>query len=68
MDIDGHYKSYSPSTRQSLEAWAGGQLDLGLVGDDYSPDSIFYFFPLLLKYLQPCQVLCFMLLTLNGTC
>ncbi|CAA7390557.1 unnamed protein product [Spirodela intermedia] len=31
VDIDSYYKSYSPSTRQSLEAWTGGQLDLGLV-------------------------------------
>ncbi|KAL2533499.1 RNA helicase family protein [Abeliophyllum distichum] len=31
VDIDSHYKSYSSSTRQSLEAWSGSQLDLGLV-------------------------------------
>lgn len=31
MDIDSHYKSYSSSTRKSLEAWSGSQLDLGLV-------------------------------------
>ncbi|XP_072956855.1 DExH-box ATP-dependent RNA helicase DExH1 [Typha angustifolia] len=31
VDIDSKYKSYSISTRQSLEAWAGAQLDLGLV-------------------------------------
>ncbi|KAH6796478.1 RNA helicase family protein [Perilla frutescens var. hirtella] len=30
-DIDALYKSYSASTRQSLEAWSGSQLDLGLV-------------------------------------
>ncbi|KAM5559305.1 DExH-box ATP-dependent RNA helicase DExH1 [Rosa sericea] len=31
VDIDLHYKSYSTSTRKSLEAWSGSQLDLGLV-------------------------------------
>ncbi|CAN1277701.1 DExH-box ATP-dependent RNA helicase DExH1 [Linum perenne] len=31
IDIDSHYKNYSPSTRLSLEAWTGSQLDLGLV-------------------------------------
>ncbi|KAK6944129.1 Helicase-associated domain [Dillenia turbinata] len=31
IDIDSHYKSYSTYTRQSLEAWSGSQLDLGLV-------------------------------------
>ncbi|XP_020094661.1 DExH-box ATP-dependent RNA helicase DExH1 isoform X2 [Ananas comosus] len=31
VDIDSQYKSYSTSTRQSLEAWSGTQLDLGLV-------------------------------------
>lgn len=31
VDIDSHYKSYSASTRQSLEAWSGSKLDLGLV-------------------------------------
>ncbi|KAE8125212.1 hypothetical protein FH972_020045 [Carpinus fangiana] len=31
VDIDSHYKSYSTSTRKSLEAWSGSQLDLGLV-------------------------------------
>lgn len=30
-DIDALYKSYSASTRQSLEAWSGSQLDLGIV-------------------------------------
>lgn len=30
-DIDSHYKNYSVSTRKSLEAWSGSQLDLGLV-------------------------------------
>ncbi|KAL1566113.1 RNA helicase [Salvia divinorum] len=30
-DIDVLYKSYSASTRQSLHAWSGSQLDLGLV-------------------------------------
>ncbi|KAK4480869.1 hypothetical protein RD792_011721 [Penstemon davidsonii] len=30
-DIESHYKGYSASTRQSLEAWSGSQLDLGLV-------------------------------------
>ncbi|CAN1133895.1 DExH-box ATP-dependent RNA helicase DExH1 [Linum perenne] len=29
IDIDSHYKNYSPSTRLSLEAWTGSQLDLG---------------------------------------
>ncbi|XP_062166386.1 DExH-box ATP-dependent RNA helicase DExH1 isoform X2 [Alnus glutinosa] len=31
VDIDSHYKNYSISTRKSLEAWSGSQLDLGLV-------------------------------------
>nr|XP_004303378.2 PREDICTED: ATP-dependent RNA helicase DHX36 [Fragaria vesca subsp. vesca] len=31
VDIDLRYKSYSTSTRKSLEAWSGSQLDLGLV-------------------------------------
>ncbi|EHA8587102.1 putative protein BREAST CANCER SUSCEPTIBILITY 1 [Cocos nucifera] len=31
VDIDAQYKNYSISTRQSLEAWDGTQLDLGLV-------------------------------------
>ncbi|KAA8518450.1 hypothetical protein F0562_015924 [Nyssa sinensis] len=31
VDIDSHYRNYSASTRQSLEAWSGSQLDLGLV-------------------------------------
>ncbi|XP_059441968.1 DExH-box ATP-dependent RNA helicase DExH1-like [Corylus avellana] len=31
IDIDSHYKNYSTSTRKSLEAWSGSQLDLGLV-------------------------------------
>ncbi|XP_028087894.1 DExH-box ATP-dependent RNA helicase DExH1 isoform X2 [Camellia sinensis] len=31
VDIDSHYKSYNTTTRQSLEAWSGSQLDLGLV-------------------------------------
>ncbi|KAF8396362.1 hypothetical protein HHK36_017979 [Tetracentron sinense] len=31
VEIDGHYKNYSTSTRHSLEAWSGAQLDLGLV-------------------------------------
>lgn len=31
VDIDYHYKNYSSSTRHSLEAWSGSQLDLGLV-------------------------------------
>ncbi|XP_057506390.1 DExH-box ATP-dependent RNA helicase DExH1 isoform X1 [Actinidia eriantha] len=31
VDIDSEYKSYSTNTRQSLEAWSGSQLDLGLV-------------------------------------
>ncbi|CAN0847573.1 DExH-box ATP-dependent RNA helicase DExH1 [Linum grandiflorum] len=31
IDIDSHYKNYSASTRLSLEAWSGLQLDLGLV-------------------------------------
>lgn len=30
-DIDSQYKNYSVSTRKSLEAWPGSQLDLGLV-------------------------------------
>ncbi|XP_075638582.1 DExH-box ATP-dependent RNA helicase DExH1 isoform X2 [Castanea sativa] len=29
--IDSQYKNYSVSTRKSLEAWSGSQLDLGLV-------------------------------------
>ncbi|CAN0847569.1 DExH-box ATP-dependent RNA helicase DExH1 [Linum grandiflorum] len=29
IDIDSHYKNYSASTRLSLEAWSGLQLDLG---------------------------------------
>lgn len=31
VDIDSHFKSFSMTTRQSLEAWSGSQLDLGLV-------------------------------------
>ncbi|XP_020259877.1 DExH-box ATP-dependent RNA helicase DExH1 [Asparagus officinalis] len=31
VDINNQFKSYSISTRQSLEAWSGAQLDLGLV-------------------------------------
>ncbi|XVE75856.1 hypothetical protein DITRI_Ditri12bG0125100 [Diplodiscus trichospermus] len=31
VDIDSHYKNYSASTRHSLEAWSGSQIDLGLV-------------------------------------
>ncbi|XP_017977487.1 PREDICTED: DExH-box ATP-dependent RNA helicase DExH1 isoform X2 [Theobroma cacao] len=31
VDIDSHYKNYSVSTRHSLEAWSGSQIDLGLV-------------------------------------
>ncbi|KAL5739888.1 hypothetical protein ACOSQ2_029068 [Xanthoceras sorbifolium] len=31
VDIDSNYKTYSASTRASLEAWSGSQLDLGLV-------------------------------------
>ncbi|CAN4113942.1 unnamed protein product [Withania somnifera] len=31
VDIGSHYKGYSMTTRQSLEAWSGSQLDLGLV-------------------------------------
>nr|XP_018686326.1 PREDICTED: DExH-box ATP-dependent RNA helicase DExH1 isoform X3 [Musa acuminata subsp. malaccensis] len=31
VDVDIQYKNYSFPTRQSLEAWDGGQLDLGLV-------------------------------------
>ncbi|XP_019153740.1 PREDICTED: DExH-box ATP-dependent RNA helicase DExH1 isoform X2 [Ipomoea nil] len=31
VDIDSRYKGYSMTTRQSLEAWSGSQLDLGLV-------------------------------------
>ncbi|CAI9097589.1 OLC1v1034058C1 [Oldenlandia corymbosa var. corymbosa] len=30
-DIDSHYKSYSGSTRQSLQAWSPSKLDLGLI-------------------------------------
>ncbi|KAK4582595.1 hypothetical protein RGQ29_025695 [Quercus rubra] len=30
-DIDSQYKNYSVSTRKSLDAWSGSQLDLGLV-------------------------------------
>ncbi|XP_022151381.1 DExH-box ATP-dependent RNA helicase DExH1 isoform X2 [Momordica charantia] len=31
VDIDTEYKNYSTSTRKSLEAWSGAQLDLTLV-------------------------------------
>ncbi|KAL5709082.1 RNA helicase [Ranunculus cassubicifolius] len=31
VDINSHYKKYSKSTRQSLEAWSTTKLDLGLV-------------------------------------
>ncbi|GAB2253881.1 hypothetical protein Droror1_Dr00021690 [Drosera rotundifolia] len=31
VDIDTLYKNYSLTTRQTLEAWSGSQLDLGLV-------------------------------------
>ncbi|KDP36104.1 hypothetical protein JCGZ_08748 [Jatropha curcas] len=31
VDIDSEYKNYSTSTRTSLEAWSGSELDLGLV-------------------------------------
>lgn len=31
VDIGSQYKNYSASTRLSLEAWSGSQLDLGLV-------------------------------------
>ncbi|XP_047330338.1 DExH-box ATP-dependent RNA helicase DExH1 isoform X2 [Impatiens glandulifera] len=31
IDINSHYKGYSAATRQSLEAWSGSMLDLGLV-------------------------------------
>ncbi|KAK2655365.1 hypothetical protein Ddye_008417 [Dipteronia dyeriana] len=31
VEIDSQYKTYSASTRASLEAWSGSQLDLGLV-------------------------------------
>ncbi|KAG4204569.1 hypothetical protein ERO13_A04G054700v2 [Gossypium hirsutum] len=31
VDIDSEYKNYSASTRHSLEAWSGSQIDLGLV-------------------------------------
>ncbi|XP_010552096.1 PREDICTED: DExH-box ATP-dependent RNA helicase DExH1 isoform X1 [Tarenaya hassleriana] len=31
LDINSHYKNYSSSTRHSLEAWSGAQIDLGLV-------------------------------------
>ncbi|CAH8382009.1 unnamed protein product [Eruca vesicaria subsp. sativa] len=31
IDINVHYKSYSPATRLSLEAWSGAQIDLELV-------------------------------------
>ncbi|XP_042512520.1 DExH-box ATP-dependent RNA helicase DExH1 isoform X2 [Macadamia integrifolia] len=31
VDIDSHYKNYSTSTKQSLEAWSGAQIDLDLV-------------------------------------
>ncbi|KAG0493771.1 hypothetical protein HPP92_004765 [Vanilla planifolia] len=31
VEIDSQYKSYSLSTRQSLEAWSGSVVDLGLV-------------------------------------
>ncbi|KAL5545697.1 hypothetical protein UlMin_005384 [Ulmus minor] len=31
IQIDSHYRTYSASTKKSLEAWSGVQLDLGLV-------------------------------------
>ncbi|XP_022766947.1 DExH-box ATP-dependent RNA helicase DExH1 isoform X2 [Durio zibethinus] len=31
VNIESHYKNYSASTRHSLEAWSGSQIDLGLV-------------------------------------
>lgn len=31
VDIDSHYRDYSTTTRQSLEAWSGSELNLGLV-------------------------------------
>ncbi|KAG7961525.1 hypothetical protein I3843_09G021600 [Carya illinoinensis] len=31
VNIDSYYKNFSTSTRKSLEAWSGSQLDLGLV-------------------------------------
>lgn len=31
VDIDSQYKNYRTTTRQSLEAWSGSELDLGLV-------------------------------------
>ncbi|XVF76079.1 hypothetical protein PTKIN_Ptkin13bG0237300 [Pterospermum kingtungense] len=31
VDIDSHYKNCSASTRRSLEAWSGSQIDLDLV-------------------------------------
>ncbi|XP_077217577.1 RNA helicase family protein isoform X2 [Tasmannia lanceolata] len=31
VDINSHYKNYSTSTKRSLEAWSGLQLDFGLV-------------------------------------
>ncbi|PON40001.1 RNA helicase, ATP-dependent DEAH box [Trema orientale] len=31
VNIDSQYRNYSTSTRKSLEAWSGSQLDLGLV-------------------------------------
>lgn len=31
VDIDSHYRSYGRSTRESLEAWSGSLIDLGLV-------------------------------------
>ncbi|XP_030482340.2 DExH-box ATP-dependent RNA helicase DExH1 isoform X2 [Cannabis sativa] len=31
VNIDSQYRTYSTSTRKSLEAWSGSQLDLGLV-------------------------------------
>lgn len=57
MDIGSHYKSYSPSTRQSLEAWAGGQLDLGLVSNvglsapTFCHLTFFYFSLLFYRYI-----------------
>ncbi|KAF7147070.1 hypothetical protein RHSIM_Rhsim03G0064000 [Rhododendron simsii] len=42
VDIDSHYKSFSMTTRQSLEAWSGSQLDLGLVRKSKMLDYTWY--------------------------
>lgn len=43
VDIDSHYKTLNTSTRKSLEAWSGSQLDLGLVSTLYHTCMPFFF-------------------------